>query len=154
MVKIFKMRSSADSDKDIMEKFNKTFFNIWNRIQDLHTEAFRNYPENFERVKEEHGKELIAYKVKIEVLFSEIDIKEQSNQLYYWVLTRDAHTRAFVLTPYSRTLRTEYERCGVQRASCWRSTNFGTGYGNFFITKYLVTESTEYNEYFCQDVPT
>ena len=48
-------------------------------MQDLHREAFRNYPENFERVKEEHGKELIAYKETIEVLFSEIDIKEQSN---------------------------------------------------------------------------
>lgn len=73
------MRSTADSNRDIIEKFNKTFFNIWNRMQDLHREAFRNYPENFERVKEEHGKELIAYKETIEVLFSEIDIKEQSN---------------------------------------------------------------------------
>ena len=81
------MRFTADSNKEFIEEFNNTFFfNIWKKIQDLHTEAFRDYPENFERVKEEHGKELIAYKVKIEVLFSEIDIKEQSNKPYYWIL--------------------------------------------------------------------
>ena len=81
------MRFTADSNTEFIEEFNNTFFfNIFNRIQDLHTEAFRNYPENFERVMEEHGKELIDYKVKIEVLFSEIDIKEQSNKPYCWIL--------------------------------------------------------------------
>ena len=44
---------------------------------------------------------------------------------------RDAHTRTFVLAPYSRTLRSEYEKYGVQRVSYPKSTDWSTGYGNF-----------------------
>ena len=49
----------------------------------------------------------------------------------YNVTTKDAHTRTFVLAPYSRTLRTEYEKYGVQRVSYPKSTDWSTGYGNF-----------------------
>ena len=45
------------------------------------------------------------------------------------IQTRDAHTRTLVLAPYSRTLRTEHEKYGVQPYS-W-GTNFSTGYGHF-----------------------
>ena len=47
---------------------------------------------------------------------------DRNNDKIFVVVNRDAHTRTFVLAPYSRTLRTEYEKYGVQRAY-----NFSTG---------------------------
>ena len=40
-----------------------------------------NYMENIERVRRIHFEELTAYKIRMEILFSETDVKEQSNIL-------------------------------------------------------------------------
>ena len=51
---------------------------IWERKEALWNEAFSNFPESHIQVKNVHHEELIAYKVKLEELFEETDIKEQS----------------------------------------------------------------------------
>ena len=51
------------------------------RIHELKTAAFTNYPrnDNYDRIKRVYHEEIIAHKVKLEIFFSETDIKEQSN---------------------------------------------------------------------------
>ena len=59
-------------------------------------------------------------------------ISEQKfSGLLFTPCIRDAQTRMFVLVPSSRILCTEYEKYGVQRGSCPKSTDWSTGYGNF-----------------------
>ena len=52
------------------------------RVEALHTEAYSNYPISFYRVKNLHHEELTEYKVRLEELFSETDIKEQSKMIF------------------------------------------------------------------------
>ena len=53
------------------------------QLEVLYTEAHTNFPERFYRVKSLYDKELNAYKVKLEILFSETDLKEQS-KIHLW----------------------------------------------------------------------
>ena len=48
------------------------------RVNALHNQAWSNYPESYFRVRDVYHEELNAYKVKLEQLFEETDIKEQS----------------------------------------------------------------------------
>ena len=47
------------------------------RIETLHNKAFSNYPDSMLQVNFPHQEELNAYKVRLEILFSETDIKKQ-----------------------------------------------------------------------------
>ena len=47
-------------------------------VKALHDEAFSNFPNSYNRVKVLYNDELKVIKVKLEELFSETDIKEQS----------------------------------------------------------------------------
>ena len=49
------------------------------RAINLHGEAFSNDPASFDRVRACNFEEINAYKIKLEIFFSETDIKEQSN---------------------------------------------------------------------------
>lgn len=49
------------------------------RIGDIFNDAFFKYPMNFCRVQTLNREEVNAYKVKLEIFFSETDIKEQTN---------------------------------------------------------------------------
>ena len=48
------------------------------RSDALNNQAYSNFPESCFRVQDIYHKELNAYKVKLEELFEETDIKEQS----------------------------------------------------------------------------
>ena len=55
------------------------------RVDALHIEALSNYhlfPDSFTRVKNQHHKELTKYKVRLEQLVCETDIKEQSKMIF------------------------------------------------------------------------
>ena len=51
------------------------------RIHELWLAAFTNFPrnDNYDRIKRVYHEEIIAHKVKLEIFFSETDIKEQVN---------------------------------------------------------------------------
>ena len=46
------------------------------RITDIFNEAFSDYPINYQRILEVYREEVNAYKVKLEIFFSDTDIKE------------------------------------------------------------------------------
>ena len=48
------------------------------RVKALRNQAFSNFPESYVRVRDFYNEELNAYKVKLEELLEETDIKEQS----------------------------------------------------------------------------
>ena len=48
------------------------------RVSALYNQAYSNYPESFSRVRDVYHEEFNAYKVKLEELLEETDIKEQS----------------------------------------------------------------------------
>ena len=54
------------------------FLSMHARIGVLYKLAHSNYPISFFRVTEIHREELKAYKIKLEILVSETDRKEQS----------------------------------------------------------------------------
>ena len=49
------------------------------RITAIISEAFSNFPVNFPRALELYREEAKAYKVKLEIFFSDTDIKEKSS---------------------------------------------------------------------------
>ena len=53
------------------------------RLGPLFNEAFSNYPESYNQIRNLHQEELKTYKVRLENLFLETDIKEQSNNSRY-----------------------------------------------------------------------
>ena len=48
------------------------------RVNALHNQAWSNFPENYCRVRDVYHEELNTYKVKLEEVLEETDIKEQS----------------------------------------------------------------------------
>ena len=46
------------------------------RITDIYNEAVSDYPMNYQRTLEVYREEVNAYKVKLEIFFSDTDIKE------------------------------------------------------------------------------
>ena len=46
------------------------------RITDICNEAYSDYPINYQRILEVYREEVNAYKVKLEIFFSDTDIKE------------------------------------------------------------------------------
>ena len=59
-------------------QMRKEFLSMDARIGVLYKLAHSNYPISFFRVTGLHREELKAYKIKLEILFSETDRKEQS----------------------------------------------------------------------------
>ena len=51
------------------------------RAAALHNQAVSNFPESYFLVRDVYHEELKAYKVKLEQLFEETDIKEQSKMI-------------------------------------------------------------------------
>ena len=62
--------------------------------------------------------------------------------------TRDAHTRTIVLAPYSRTLRTKYEKYGVRGTKSTVLVRYG-----FLVRETADFPSTKYGEYRVRIVP-
>ena len=52
------------------------------QVNAFYTEAFSNYPYSFDRVNNLHHEDLTTYKVRIEELICETDIKEQSKTIF------------------------------------------------------------------------
>ena len=48
----------------------------------LHSEAHENFPRNFHRIVEFNRTDLNDMKIKMEILLSQTDIKEESKNLY------------------------------------------------------------------------
>ena len=65
----------------LTDQMHEELDSINERTHDLIKQAFSNHPQSFDMVQIIYHEELSANKIKLEMLFSETDVKEQSNHI-------------------------------------------------------------------------